>query len=54
MVPIDKNQFLADVTMIESMFYSPHVKPIMLFGDGFLKSCNLIVQGFKMRLIHDM
>ena len=52
-VPANKNMLSANVTMVESLFYSPHVKLIMLFDDykeGFLKSCDPIIKGFKVRI----
>ena len=50
MMLVDKNLFLVVITMVESIFYSPCVKLIMLANDyeeGFMESCDLTNQGFK-------
>ena len=39
--------------MVESIFYSLQVKPIMLtddFGEGSIEACNLMSQGFKWKI----
>ena len=49
-VPINTNPFSANITMVESIFYSPCVGPIMLTNDyeeGSMEFYNLTSQGFK-------
>ena len=46
----EKNMLLANVTMVESIFYLPRVKPIMLtydYKEGSMESCDLMNQGLK-------
>ena len=41
MMPVDKNMFLVDITMAESIFYLPCVKLIMVmnnYEEGFMES----------------
>ena len=50
MVLVDKNPFSTNLNMVESIFYSPCVGPIMLINDykeGSMESYNLTSQGFK-------
>ena len=50
MVLIDTNPFIADITMVESIFYSWCVGPIMLINDyeeGSMESYNLTSQGLS-------
>ena len=44
-VPADKNPFSIDITMVDSIFYSPRVKPIILINDydeGSIETCDLL------------
>ena len=50
MVLVNKSPFSIDMTITESIFYLPYVKPIMLtnnYKEGSMESCNLTSQGFK-------
>ena len=51
-VPVNMDPFSTNITMAESIFYSPYVGAIMLIVDyeeGSIESCNLTSQGFKWR-----
>ena len=51
-IPTNKNHFLDDAIMVKAIFYSPYVKSITLakdYKEGFVESCGLTTQGFKIR-----
>ena len=52
-VLVDNNPFSVDITIVESIFYSTQVKPIMVieeFEKGSVKTCDLTNQGFRWKL----
>ena len=49
-VPVNVNPFLADIAIVELIFYSPGIDPIMLtedYEEGSIESCDLTYHGFK-------
>ena len=51
-VEAEKNPFTAEVKMLESLFYSPHLGPIEIpedYVEGSWETCSLTREGFKVK-----